>query len=166
MTLLASTAWSSAINKREVSTTASSPVATIDTAGISSYASSLVAASSIQLFNAKPSQQVTDFNAIGDSFTAGIGSNGRNDYDPTSGDCRRYKEAYPYELQEDPTWDEINDNRNPTLHHGACSGATMDLMVQHQLTPGEDFRRVPYLNFGKPQLVVLTISGNDADFGK
>ena len=62
---------------------------------VSAYVSSIIAASSIATQASKPSQQVKEFIALGDSFTAGIGSNGRDDYIKQSGDCRRYMEAMP-----------------------------------------------------------------------
>lgn len=68
---------------------------------VSAYVSSIIAASSIATQASKPSQQVKEIIALGDSFTAGIGSNGRDDYIKQSGDCRRYMEAMPLQLQED-----------------------------------------------------------------
>jgi hypothetical protein len=60
-------------------------------------------------------------------------------------------------------WPEFNGGKAPSLNFGACSGAKMQDMLNKQLNPGpwKDFE---YHNFGYPQLAVLTISGNDADF--
>ena len=94
----------------------------------------------------KPTQVVDQFLAIGDSYTAGIGSNGQDDRDPQSYDCRRYKGAYPYILLEDNGWDELNgySPKSPLLNFGACSGATMDDLLSKQLTLGEEWRDVSF----------------------
>lgn len=91
---------------------------------------------------------VDQFLAIGDSYTAGIGSNGLADRDEQSGDCRRYKGAYPYIISEDGGWDGINGNspKTPTLNFGACSGAKMDDLLSNQLNLGEEWRDVSHLH--------------------
>lgn len=167
--IISASLWANAAQALVVKRQASTPdsaIAEIDTAGIAAYASSVIAESNIKVYEAKPTQQVTDFNALGDSFTAGVGSNGKQDRDKTSGECRRYAKAYPYALEDDDTWNEINGNHKPLLHHGACTRAKMDDLIDKQLKPGEDNHNVHHRFFGKPQLAVLTIAGNDADFGQ
>ncbi|KAF4632520.1 hypothetical protein G7Y89_g5607 [Cudoniella acicularis] len=142
----------------------------IDTATIasaaSSYASSLIAASSVAVY-AQPSEPVTQFIALGDSFTAGVGSNGNPDYNSGYGDCSRYDKAYPYQLQNLDAWEEFNGGVTPVINFGACTGAKMRDLVDRQLNLGDGtWRDVPYHDFGRPQLAVMTISGNDVGFTK
>ena len=44
------------------------------------------------------SDPITEWNALGDSFTAAIGSNGLDDYIRTSFDCERYQQSYALKM--------------------------------------------------------------------
>ncbi|KAI9711826.1 MAG: hypothetical protein M1820_001971 [Bogoriella megaspora] len=119
----------------------------------------------------KPSNKVVEVLAIGDSFTAGIGSNGDPDRLSGSGDCSRYKKAWPIQLVAKDGWKDFNRDL-PKLTFGACSGATMhnkggldnNGLVENQLGQGYEDRDIPYIRIGKPQIAVLTITGNDVGF--
>lgn len=67
----------------------------------------------------KPDQVVTQYIALGDSYTAGVGSNGAPDYLSQSYDCRRYKQAYPRAMinaDNQQTWKDINGGHIPILN--------------------------------------------------
>lgn len=103
--------------------------------------------------------------AIGDSYTAGIGSNGEKEQLPEAIACSRYKSAWPVQLSEKEDWNQINDNTKPKLTFGACSGAVMKKLRDTQLKQGDPVK-AEETPIGHPQLAVLTISGNDVLFGK
>ncbi|MGE7432987.1 SGNH/GDSL hydrolase family protein [Kitasatospora sp. NPDC001175] len=90
-------------------------------------------------------RSVTNYVALGDSFSAGLGA---GSYDPASGDCHRSRLAYG------PLW----AGGHPGTGSGfvACSGATTDDVVRDQL---------PRLASGTT-LATVTIGGNDLGFGK
>ncbi|KAN0080639.1 hypothetical protein V8E54_003843 [Elaphomyces granulatus] len=52
----------------------------------------------------------------------------------------------------------------PKVTFGACSGATMDDLTYHQLSPGIPNPHLPFTNIGRPQIAIMTISGNDVGF--
>ncbi|KAF2496003.1 SGNH hydrolase [Lophium mytilinum] len=111
----------------------------------------------------RPIQPITTILAIGDSYTAGEGANGSADYITTSAGCDRYKQSWPLQLVANPAWDSFN-SRTPDLVFGACSGAKMDDLVTKQLKPGIPNEAAQYTKIGKPQIAVMTIGGNDANF--
>jgi hypothetical protein len=114
----------------------------------------------------QPSQNVEEFIALGDSYTAGTGANGiPEDF---AGDALRGRHAYPMQMASDAeSWAAINngDDTLPRLSFHAYTGdLSMDL-VNKQLQQGEykDDKMLPRTqHFGKPQLAVVTIGGNDA----
>jgi lysophospholipase L1-like esterase len=105
--------------------------------------------------------------AVGDSYTAGIGSNG---WSGRMGDtnCSRYYHAWPNQLlwRHGDDWDQFNDGRTPDLTFGACSGNVMKDLREKQLKQGDpvDTWKNDFTPIGRPQIAVLTISGNDAEF--
>jgi hypothetical protein len=114
----------------------------------------------------QPSQNVVEFIALSDSYTAGTGSNGINE--DFAGDALRGQHAYPMQMASDAeSWAAINngDDTLPWLSFHAYTGdLSMDL-VKNQLRQGDhkDDKTLPRGQaFGKPQLAVLTIGGNDA----
>jgi hypothetical protein len=54
----------------------------------------------------------------------------------------------------------------PSLTFGACSGAKMANITAQQLNQGDPDPNAQYPNIGKPQIAVLTITGNDVGFSK
>ena len=102
---------------------------------------------------------ITEWIPLGDSFTAGIGSNGPDDYMEFSQDCSRYQQAYPVIMNQNEQWSGNAATR--TLNFGACSGNKMQDVTDKQLS---DNATVDYKNFGTPQVAVITISGNDIGF--
>jgi lysophospholipase L1-like esterase len=104
---------------------------------------SLVTSTLLTLLLATPAvaaSSSTDYIAMGDSYSAGIGAPGQ------SGVCGRSAAAYP------GLWNAAHD---PASYRSvACSGATTDTLRLTQL---------PYLS-SRTDLVTLTIGGNDAGF--
>ncbi|GME29000.1 putative esterase family protein [Neofusicoccum parvum] len=111
------------------------------------------------------SAAISEILAIGDSYTAGIGSNGLPDRIEGSFDCSRYDQAWPLQLQGKDDWSQFNGDTHPVLTFGACTGHKMDDLVKNQLKQGDPNPNLEFTNIGKPQISVLTISGNDAEFG-
>lgn len=118
----------------------------------------------------QPSQKVEEFIALGDSYTAGTGSNGLKEL--IAGDAARGQRAYPMQMASDAdSWATINDEDDtlPRFSFHAYTGdLSMDL-VKKQLTQGDyrDDKNLPRTQkFGKPQLAVVTIGGNDAKLSK
>ncbi|KAM7215674.1 SGNH hydrolase-type esterase domain containing protein [Rhypophila decipiens] len=114
----------------------------------------------------RPNQKVTEFITLGDSYTAGTGSNG--DKEKVGGAAVRGKRAYPFHMRDDTdSWEFINgDSTVPRLTFSAFTGDTSVELITQQLKPGgykdnnwDQARDIP---FGHPQLGVLTIGGNDA----
>lgn len=102
--------------------------------------------------------------AVGDSYTAGIGSNGKRDKLKNSFKCSRYDKAYPNQLVRDHGWQDWNSQTTPALNFGACSGDTTKELLSEQLK--QDDVELPYISVGKPQLIVMTIGGNDVGFSE
>jgi lysophospholipase L1-like esterase len=92
---------------------------------------------------ASPAAADTDYVALGDSYSSGVGS---GSYLSDSGDCKRSTESYPY------LWQAAHSVSS--FSFPACSGATTDDVVSDQLatlTPDTD-------------LVTVGVGGNDAGF--
>jgi hypothetical protein len=119
----------------------------VSSAGLKPFATPLV------------SDPITEFNALGDSFTAGIGSNGLDDYIRTSFDCDRFQQAYPLKMTSDARL--TGDPQSRKLNFGACSGNKIPDVRDKQLS---DSPEQGFVAFGKPQLAVMTIGGNDLGF--
>lgn len=112
-----------------------------------------------------PNQKIEEFIALGDSYTAGTGCNGNNEV--LAGDAVRGKRAYPMQMSQDKeNWQFINvgdDIKRFSFH--AYTGDTTKELVSEQLKQGayKDNKDLPRTQpFGKPQIAVLTIGGNDA----
>ncbi|KAK4496239.1 hypothetical protein PRZ48_012219 [Zasmidium cellare] len=116
--------------------------------------------SSVSAAAASASLAIKQILAVGDSYTAGIGSNGLPDRLEGSSDCSRYTQAYPLQLSADAAW---GDDK-PNVVFGACSGAQMQQLIDEQLKQGDPNPNLPYTAIGKPQIAILTISGNDVGF--
>lgn len=110
-------------------------------------------------------QKVEQVLAIGDSYTAGIGSNGQPDFIEGSYSCSRYTQAWPLQLTALQGWQDFNGDQ-PTLTFGACNGAKTTDLIQKQLQQGNPNPNLPYPSIGKPQIAVVTIGGNDVGFSE
>lgn len=130
-----------------------------DTSLIALISSAVSSASLKPYVTPLATDEIKEWDALGDSFTAGIGSNGLSDYIDGSNGCSRYKQAYPMQMNADTRWP--GDPAARKLNFGACSGNKMQDLLDNQLS---DNSPVDYENFGKGQLVVATIGGNDLDF--
>ncbi|MFH8618536.1 SGNH/GDSL hydrolase family protein [Streptomyces sp. NPDC017979] len=118
------------------------------TSPIVAFASSLLLGAVLALTGASPAQAAqeaaaTDYVALGDSYSSGVGA---GDYDPASGDCKRSNRAYP------KLWAAANSPSS--FAFTACSGARTSDVTAGQLGP---------LGAGT-DLVSLTVGGNDAGF--
>lgn len=117
---------------------------------------------------AKPAEPVREFIALGDSYTAGCGANGDVNGERFAGDAYRGKHAYPMQMYGDAdNWLEVNGDKTlPRFSFPAYTGDTSVELIKEQLTQGEykaNNRELPRAQpFGKPQLAVMTIGGNDA----
>nr|OQO27418.1 hypothetical protein B0A51_07869 [Rachicladosporium sp. CCFEE 5018] len=113
----------------------------------------------------KPTQKIEEFIAVGDSYTAGTGCNGNDEV--IAGDAYRGKRSYPMQMAADvDSWAFINgDATLPRFSFHAYTGATSIEVVTQQLKQGayKDDKNIEwYQPFGKPQIAVMTIGGNDA----
>src|SRR4051794_589756 len=105
----------------------------------------LVTSTVLTLVTASPavastSYSSTDYVALGDSYSSGVGAPGQ------SGLCLRGSSGYPAQ------WARRNDPRSFT--NLACGGATTSDVLS---------RQIPFLT-AKADLVTITIGGNDAGF--
>jgi hypothetical protein len=112
----------------------------------------------------KPNQKITEFIALGDLYTAGTGCNGNDEI--TGGDAVHGVRAYPRQMAQDAyNWGFINnDDTVPRFSFHAYTGATVDDLVIYQLKQGlfRDHNDLPhYQPFGKPQIAVVIIRGNN-----
>lgn len=115
---------------------------------------------------AKPSQKVEEFIAAGDSYTAGPGCNGNQQI--FAGDAVRGQKSYPMQMASDGGhWKDINgDETLPRFSFSAFTGDKAADLIREQLIQGDfkennkEFDRGQ--PFGKPQLAVVSIGGNDA----
>jgi hypothetical protein len=105
-------------------------------------------------------RDITDWLAIGDSFSAGISADVPND--ELNYQCSRFKKSYPSQMNENPRFPGYSTSR--TFVFGACSGAKMDEVTSLQIELGEPSGDT-YPKIGKPQLGTVSLSGNDLQFG-
>jgi hypothetical protein len=113
----------------------------------------------------KPTQKVSEWIAVGDSYTAGTGCNGNDER--MGGDALRGQRSYPMQMAQDAdNWGFVNNDETlPRFSFHAYTGDKVQDMVAHQLKQsdyreGDDPPRDG--PFGKPQLAAVTIGGNDA----
>lgn len=119
-----------------------------------------------------PTENVIEFIALGDSYSAGTGSNGYPE--AFAGDAVRGKHSYPVQMSQDGgSWGFVNTGAGnslplPRFSFHAYTGDTTNELINKQLTQGDfnndkDDNLLPRNQpFGKPQLAVMTIGGNDA----
>ncbi|KAL2204871.1 SGNH hydrolase [Sarocladium strictum] len=109
----------------------------------------------------KLNRDITDFLAIGDSFSAGISAD--VPADEMNWYCSRFKQSYPNQMHNSDRFPGHSTSR--TFTFGSCIGAKMKDVVEHQIElgkPGDG----GYTPIGKPQVGTLSISGNDLKFGE
>jgi hypothetical protein len=112
----------------------------------------------------RPTQKISEFIAVGDSYTAGTGCNGINEQ--MGGDAIRGKRAYPRQMAQDTdNWAFINnDDTLLRFSFHAYTGDKVEELVAYQLKQGnylEGDDRPRNQPFGKLQIAVMTIGGND-----
>lgn len=167
--LLASVASASVLRRQDDASLSSAVAAAASSASLGPYAKPTeVHLQPVHMENPglTPKQQaISKILAIGDSYTAGVGSNGLPDHIDGSYSCSRYTQAWPLQLQGNGDWSQFNGDTRPEVTFGACTGAKMDDVMQKQLNQGDPNPNLEYTNIGKPQIAVMTVSGNDAEFG-
>lgn len=113
-----------------------------------------------------PKEKVQEFIALGDSYTAGTGANGKGE--AFGGSSYRGQHSYPMQMSQDKDqWKFVNNDENlPRFSFHAYTGDTTFLLVGEQLKQGDysedDKNKARGQAFGKPQLAVMSIGGNDA----
>ncbi|KAK2604322.1 hypothetical protein N8I77_007264 [Diaporthe amygdali] len=111
--------------------------------------------------SSRKNQQARGFVALGDSYSAGIGTGIDDKELPTEGDCRHGVHAYPQLIHHD-----LNNatGLNTTLQWLSCTGAvTTDLLSGAAKGGGQG--QVDLLNTSQPvDFATLSIGGNDLGF--
>lgn len=111
---------------------------------IAAYATSLLLAAALALTGAGTAQAAgTDYVALGDSYSSGVGA---GSYDSASGNCKRSTRAYP------ALW--AASHSPSSFAFTACSGARTGDVLAGQLGPLSS----------ATDLVSITVGGNDAGF--
>lgn len=125
---------------------------------------SIIASANVPKYTAPTTatRDITDWLAIGDSFSAGISADVPND--EINWSCSRFKRSYPNQMNENPRFPGYSTSR--TFVFGACSGGKMQDLMDHQLEPGNPDLNANYPKIGKPQIGTVSISGNDLKFGE
>jgi len=124
----------------------------------SSFSLALIAQASLAPYVAPTAnRKITEWIALGDSYSAGVGLDERPDYIDHSLSCSRYKEAFPMQMQADPRMPGDLDARAFTF--GSCTGARISDVVAKQVDSGPSSNE-EYTKFGPPQIASLSISGN------
>ena len=91
--------------------------------------------------------------AIGDSYTAGPDAGVLYDRKPDNKECKRFTGSYAPQIDDDWMY-----TQSGNLNFNPCTGAVMDNVINTQ---------IPAISTDpQPDLVVLTIGGNDVGFGK
>jgi lysophospholipase L1-like esterase len=101
------------------------------------------AIASVSLSAPAQAAAATNYAALGDSYSSGVGT---NNYDPASGSCERSPQSYP------SLW--VARHSVTSFAFAACGGAKTDDVLSSQLSG---------LN-ASTNLVTITIGGNDAGF--
>ncbi|KAI1375831.1 SGNH hydrolase-type esterase domain-containing protein [Hypoxylon crocopeplum] len=122
-----------------------------------------IAVANITPYAAPSSMQrdITDWLAIGDSFSAGISADVESD--ELNSACKRFKKSYPYQMNEDPRFPGHATSR--TFAFGSCSGATTKDILDNQIELGRPDPDAVYTPIGNPQIATVSLSGNDLKFG-
>jgi hypothetical protein len=105
-------------------------------------------------------RDITDWLAIGDSFSAGVSADVPND--ELNYQCSRFKKSYPNQMNENPRFPGFSTSR--TFVFGACTGAKIPDLISKQIEPGTPDLKADHPKIGKPQIGTVSISGNDLGF--
>lgn len=100
-------------------------------------------------------RDITDWLAIGDSFSAGISADVPADMIEYS--CSRFKQSYPNQMNENPRFPGHSTSR--TFVFGSCSGGKMQDLIDHQIELGQPDLSATYPKIGVPQIGTVSISG-------
>jgi hypothetical protein len=103
---------------------------------------------------------ITDWLAVGDSFSAGVSADVPSD--ELNWWCSRFM-SYPNQMNENPRFPGHSTSR--TFVFGSCTGATQEDVRSKQLVLGDPDLKANYPKIGKPQIGTLSVGGNDLGFG-
>jgi hypothetical protein len=113
--------------------TAAVAVVSTDLAGtFDSWLAAMIKSAGLPTYKMPEQQNITEWTAVGDSFTAGVGSNGDADFIIDSGSCLRYQQSWPMIVNRDTRWP--GDSANRKLNLGACTGDLAIDVVENQVT--------------------------------
>lgn len=108
-----------------------------------------------------PESVITEWDGMGDSFTAGVGS---GDHDGFSQECYRYSNAYVRQMNENADLRMPGNINNRWLTHSACTGAKTGDINLYQTISGDRNNKLVHPKFGKSSLSAITLGGNDVGF--
>jgi hypothetical protein len=91
-------------------------------------------------------RDITDWLAIGDSFSAGISADVPND--KLNSDCSRFKHSYPNQMNNNPRLPGYATSR--TFVFGSCSGGKMQDVIDKQIELGMPDLTATYPKIGQP----------------
>ena len=135
----------------------------LDPRGDDPKVAQIIAAAKIPKYIAPSlNRDITDWLAIGDSFSAGISAD--IPADRLNWWCSRFRMSYPNQMNENPRFPGHSTSR--TFVFGACSGGKMEDVTKWQISLGEPDLNANYPKIGKPQIGTLSVSGNDLGFGE
>lgn len=107
-------------------------------------------------FPHRPSHQASSFIALGDSYSAGIGTGSNG----TENDCRQGLHAYPVLIHRDLNHARGHYDAPPDMQFLSCTGSTIGDMLA-----GSDRSQIDNLNMtSDADFALLSIGGNDLGF--
>lgn len=119
--------------------------------------------SNIPKYIAPPlNKDITEWLAIGDSFSAGIGADIPNDSLNTA--CSRFKMSYPNQMNEDPRFPGHSDSR--TFVFASCAGAGLQDVVGKQIALLLPNLKANYPKMERPQIGTVSLSWDDFSFAE
>jgi len=127
------------------------------------HMASIIALANVPKFTAPivANRDITDWLALGDSFSAGISAD--VPADQLNWWCSRFKRSYPNQMNENPRFPGHSTSR--TFVFGACTGGKMQDVIDKQIELGDPDLTATYPKIGKPQIGTVSIGGNDLGFG-
>ncbi|KAI0533025.1 SGNH hydrolase-type esterase domain-containing protein [Xylaria digitata] len=105
-------------------------------------------------------QDITEWFAIGDSFSAGVGVDVPND--SLTEACNRFRLSYPYQMNQDVRLPGHSDSR--TFVFASCAGAKMQDVSDKQIAVLLPDLKANYAKMEKPQFGTVSLSWNDLGF--